>query len=63
MTEKIQFIETIDSLLEGEHNLSNEQRQQLIEYKEDITKSKTYGDLKAILIELGRFIILCFKDS
>ncbi len=63
MTEKIQFIETIDSLLEGEHNLSSEQKQQLIELKEYITKSKTFENLKSIGTDFLHLIIAYLNYS
>lgn len=60
---KKEYIRIIDSLLEGEHNLNNEQKQQLIEIKKSITKSKTYENLKVIAIEFLRFFGMFFKDS
>lgn len=62
MKKDLEFIKTIDSLLNGEHNLSEEQQEQLVELKKQITKSKTFGDLKSIAKEFLQLLIVYFKD-
>jgi hypothetical protein len=47
----------INSLLDGDHNLTKDQREALQFIKEETSKAKTYGDLQEIAVELFKFFI------
>ena len=62
MEKKLQ-IQYIDSLLNGDHNLTKEQREFLEFIKKKTSRAKTYGDLQEIGVELLRFLGLLYGAS
>jgi len=61
--EKTEKIKIIESLLNGEHNLSIEQKQLLQELNRKTINSKNYGDLKYIATELAKILFHIFTES
>ena len=62
MKKKLEIIEQLDSLLDGDYNFTKEQRNALTELREQTTKSNTYGDLKSIGIGILKIVVAYFKD-
>ena len=62
MKKKLEIIKTIDSLLKGEHNLTSEQRINLTELRIQTKKSKSYGDLKTIGLDIVKIVVAYFKS-
>ncbi|GAB5417017.1 MAG: hypothetical protein Crog4KO_18840 [Crocinitomicaceae bacterium] len=56
-------LDNIISLLDGEHNLTEEQRAFLLYIKDETAKAKTYKDLREIGTELLRFLSLLYGAS
>ncbi len=60
---RIEKIKCIDSLLEGDHNLTKEQKRFLQSLKTEVLRAKTYGDLKILCSELLKFLAQLYLET
>jgi hypothetical protein len=59
---KTEIIEFIESLLNGQHNLTQQQITTLLKLKEQTLKSNRYIDLKIIGTELAKVLFHLFTE-
>lgn len=62
MSTKKQFIQYINSRL-AKDDLSDDEREELLRFKIELEKKKTYGELKLFIIESLKLLKDIFLDS